>query len=114
MIYIVSRHPGALQWLQSRFDEPVTHLAHLTEETILCADDCIAGILPANKIAELNRRGIRYFHLCIDIPEILRGTELSAAILENLGAQLKEFYVHQVLPDEAILEVHPYPSREEP
>jgi CRISPR-associated protein Csx16 len=93
MIYLITRHPGALHWLRKQFDAPVTHLTHMENLNIFHVGDCVVGNLPVDKVAQLNRRGVRYLHLCIELPEHLRGKELSAEQLYALNASLGEFFV---------------------
>ena len=103
MIYLVTRHPGALQWLRDQVDEPAIHLTHLDNPEFINAGDCVFGSLPVNKIAQLNRLGIRYLHLNIELPENLRGQELSSEQLRSMQACLREFVVIEVASDEALL-----------
>lgn len=49
-----------------------------------------------HQVALLNRAGVAYVHLCVDIPAHLRGMELSAGQLEALGARLQKFRVEPV------------------
>ena len=93
MIYLVTRHPGALAWMRELCDEPVLHLTHLDDNTVLRRGDCVMGSLPVHQISRLNARGVRYLHLCVDMPVALRGTELSKQQLHELGAYLQEYRV---------------------
>lgn len=95
MIYVVSRHTGAVQWLREVIAGPHVLLAHLDDVTQIRAGDCVVGTLPVNLVAKINAVGARYFHLVIEIPESLRGTELTAEQLVQLGANLIEYSVQQ-------------------
>jgi CRISPR-associated protein Csx16 len=104
MIYLVTRHPGALAWMREQFQEPVQHVTHLDDSNTLHVGDCVAGILPAHQISALNARGVRYLHLCVDMPASLRGQELSAEQLNQLGAHLQEYRVLALSPLAHLLE----------
>ena len=95
MIYLITRHAGAVQWLKAVVDEPYVLLAHLHAINMVQAGDVIIGTLPVNLIAKINRQGARYLHLHIDTRAHLRGQELTAAQLVQLGASLVEYSVHQ-------------------
>lgn len=102
MIYLVTRHAGAIDWLKQQIavgnvllsaSEPLVQLAHLPDSHGLMAGDVVMGILPVNKVAGLNRLGVRYFHLSLDVPLMLRGCELSVEQLSELNARLEEYTV---------------------
>ena len=95
MMYVITRHAGAVQWLQQFINAPYVLLAHLHAINMVQAGDVIIGTLPVNLIAKINRQGARYLHLHIDTPAHLRGQELTAAQLVQLGASLVEYSVHQ-------------------
>ena len=103
MNYLLSRHPGAIQWLTQRVPKPYTLITHINDVDCLIDGDCVMGTLPIEIIAKLSRNNISYWHLCIELPEQLRGIELSAAMLDELNAQLREFLVFEPLSDEAAL-----------
>lgn len=95
MIYLITRHAGAVQWLQEVVSEPYTLLAHLHDVNLVQAGDIIVGTLPVNLIATINALGARYFHLHVEMPSHLRGQELTAEELVQLGARLVEYSVQQ-------------------
>ncbi|WP_416391279.1 CRISPR-associated protein Csx16 [Alloalcanivorax xenomutans] len=103
MIYIVTRHRGALDWLKEQVSAPALHLAHLMPEYAIGRGDTVVGTLPINLVADICLRGARYFHLEICLPHALRGQELSACQLTEHGARLVEYFVHRPCPDEWIL-----------
>ncbi|MCV6547909.1 MAG: CRISPR-associated protein Csx16 [Cohaesibacter sp.] len=92
--YFVTRHKGAIEWAERRGIEAV-HVTHLETDTIN-PGDIILGTLPVFLAAEICKRGARYFHLSIDIPVNMRGTELAADDLDRLDAQLQEYDVRRV------------------
>lgn len=90
--YFVSRHRGAVEWAAThgvRVDRLVEHLD--LDEVV--SGDVIIGTLPVHLAGEVCRKGARYFHLSMDTPPELRGRDLSAAQLDDLGARLIEFKV---------------------
>ena len=103
MIYLVTRHLGAKQWLAANYPLPFTHLTHLPSIDLIAAEDSVIGNLPIHLVAQLCAKGARYFHLQFSLPEQLRGQELSAAQLEEFSATLVEYHAHCPISDEAIL-----------
>ncbi len=96
---IVTRHKGAAEWLRQAGHVPadgdVEVLAHLDEDTItgLAEGDSVIGVLPISLAARLNDMGVRTFVLTLNIPADLRGKELSAEDMDNLGARVDEAVV---------------------
>jgi len=95
MIYLISRHPGALEWLLQHIDQPAVHLEHLDDAAMIAPGDTVVGTLPVNLVADICRRGARYLHLQINIPRPLRGQELSARQIYELGGVLVEYAAHR-------------------
>lgn len=96
MNYLVSRHPGAIAWCQRQQLVIDTILPHLDPVQIR-AGDWVIGTLPLPMVAEVQRRGGHYLHLSVPVPPELRGQELSADQLEQLGASLIEYQVEALL-----------------
>jgi|SRR5690606_3008973 len=93
MNYLVTRHKGALNWLRSYIAGPIVHLEHADDFSFLHPGDRVIGTLPVNLAATVCGRGARYFHLSIRVPYDLRGKELTARQLCELGATLEEYRV---------------------
>lgn len=90
--WFVTRHAGAKEWAKTQgigVDRVVDHL--VVDE--VQAGDRVLGSLPVNLVAELNSKGARYFHLTLVLSEELRGKEISAELMRQLGAKLEEFSV---------------------
>lgn len=90
--WFVSRHPGALHWMQAHgpaFDQHVEHL----DPAQVGAGDVVIGTLPVNLAAEVCARGARYFNLSLQLSVSDRGQELSADDLQRCQAQLQEFHI---------------------
>ncbi len=90
--WFVSRHPGALHWMQRHgpaFDQHVPHL----DPTQVRPGDAVIGTLPVNLAAQVCARGAAYWHLALDMPAQTRGQELSADELQALGATLRRYTI---------------------
>ncbi|MEY8702465.1 CRISPR-associated protein Csx16, partial [Francisella philomiragia] len=78
MVYLISRHPGAVDWILAntslKVDKIVTHLDSAEE---LVEGDIIIGTLPTNMIANVISKGARYIHLVVPVGQHLRGQELT-------------------------------------
>jgi len=86
---IVTRHPGAVAWLQSRGVEGdiVSHL----DPGQVGAGDRVYGVLPVHLIDECLRRGAEVFILQLpQIPPELRGKEITAEDMDRLGVKVYE------------------------
>lgn len=91
MRYLVTRHAGALAWMQQQgysFDQ---HLTHLPPHFPLQAGDVVIGTLPIPLVAQLTAQGVDYWHLSFAMPAHWRGTELSATQLNQVHAQLTAY-----------------------
>lgn len=89
--WLVTRHPGALEWLL-RQGIKAQAVAHLDVEAIQ-PGDTVFGTLPLHLAARVCERGARFFYLAIELPASLRGQELSASTMDALGARLEEYVV---------------------
>ncbi|WP_201583312.1 CRISPR-associated protein Csx16 [Psychrobacter jeotgali] len=98
-IYLVSRHQGAVDWMNHTGHHYDAHLTHLTDYEMLTAGDTVIGSLPINIVADLNVLGVNYLHLSLYIPEQLRGVELTAEQLSALDAKLEQYVVRRVNSD---------------
>ncbi|MEY4591697.1 MAG: hypothetical protein RIR18_592 [Pseudomonadota bacterium] len=108
----ITRHPGAIEWTRSEnlLPENVAIAATFDPETTQ-PGDLIIGTLPAQISARICERGGRYQHLSLDLPEHLRGKELSADEMRACHARLEELYiqrsdVHAFAADEVRPNIH--------
>ena len=95
MRYLVSRHFGAIEWCQHQgfaIDEIVTHL----EAEQIQAGDIVIGTLPITLAAKVQAKGARYLHLDLPLPSELRGVEITAKQMDELGASLMEFDIKAI------------------
>lgn len=101
---IVTRHPGALEWLRKHYPElfettyqedPAVDLevvepivvAHA--EPVGVAGNRVIGVLPFHLAA----LAAEYWHLDISVPAEARGKELTCAEMERYGARLTRYLV---------------------
>jgi CRISPR-associated protein Csx16 len=90
--WFISRHPGAYSWLTSQailVDKFVTHLDPLNVNS----GDVVYGNLPVNLACQVIERGARYMHLSMQLPQNLRGQELTAEQLIVCQAQFVEYQI---------------------
>lgn len=92
-IYLITRHPGAVEWMKIKGRPYDIHLTHLTDYDAFHKGDTVVGSLPINVVADLNKLGVDYIHLNLYVPESLRGVELSAEQLVVLNATLEPYRV---------------------
>lgn len=91
---LVSRHPGAVEWVQRRGYEVNAVVPHL-DPTALHAGDTVIGTLPVNLAAEVCACGAVYLHLTLDLPPTARGIELSIQDMERYGARIERYVIHK-------------------
>ncbi len=94
--YLVTRHQGAIEWINYMGHTYDSHISHLQDIDSLKKGDTLIGSLPINMVAELCERGINYVHLSLRIPEEWRGKELTGEQLANLDAKLERFEVKKL------------------
>ncbi|BBL34609.1 hypothetical protein Nstercoris_00848 [Nitrosomonas stercoris] len=94
-IWLVTRHPGAIEWAARQDIQWDKHATHLDPREI-SAGDTVIGSLPVNLAAEICNRGARYFNLSLNLPAHLRGWELDAATLTVCDARLEEYIIKKV------------------
>lgn len=95
MIWFVSRHAGAREWAQAQGLRWHRTVSHLDPGEVADGDE-VYGMLPPHVTARLCARGVRYWHLATDLPEALRGHELSADAMAAHGARFVRLHVQEV------------------
>jgi len=88
--WVVTRHTGAIEWLKGsgvKADKVVTDLEINDPQK----GDIIIGILPIQHVATLNQRGVRYFHICLELLPQDRAKELTAQQMRERSAELVEY-----------------------
>ena len=99
--WLVTRHPGAVDWVQRQGIKIDHQVSHLDPERI-APGDYVVGTLPVNLIAQVNQQGGRYWHLTLNIPPEMRGQELDLTDLQTYGASLEEYAAKKILSGEYI------------
>ena len=93
--YFISRHQRAKDWAKQQGIEVDRVQSHLNMEDIQ-PEDTVIGTLPIHLVAELCKRGAYYYHLILNLPEHLRGKELSVADMQEAGANLKQYTAEKI------------------
>jgi CRISPR-associated protein Csx16 len=98
MIWFVSRHQGAQDWALAQGLHWDRAVAHLTDADLACMGegDDVFGLVPAHVAARLCARGVRYWHLATELPQTLRGRELSAAEMAAHGARFVRLQIQEM------------------
>ena len=94
MKYFVNRHHGAIAWAKQHLNIDV-FVSHLDVKALEKGDE-VYGTLPVNLAAKCCKKGARYFHLSLEVPETLRGQELSEAQMEQLQATIQEYEIKEL------------------
>jgi len=95
--YLITRHPGAIEWARRHGIDVDRQIAHLDPAEIR-AGDVVIGALPVHLAAQVCARGGRFFNLSLDMPADARGRELTPDELEKYGARLEEYIVEHQPP----------------
>jgi CRISPR-associated protein Csx16 len=89
--YFVTRHDGAILWAH-RANQVAKKTTQL-DVTVVQPGDIVIGTLPVHLASEVVKRGAKYWHLAMEVPEEFRGKELSADQMTQFGARLEEYRV---------------------
>lgn len=95
--WVVTRHPGAMEWLRRRGFTNAHYVSHFDPGDVAAGDEVI-GTLPVPLVAAVIERGACYYHLDVPLSAPMRGKELSADELERLGARLERYRAHRLTP----------------
>lgn len=94
-VHVVTRHPGALGWLRSQGICWDRHHERFDARGIKGTDQVI-GILPIRVAARICALGARYYHICMNMPNDRRGSELTLEEMIQFGASLEEFRISRL------------------
>lgn len=95
-IWFVSRHPGAIAWAKQKKLAVDRWVTHLNPDDITNGDTVI-GTLPVNLAAKICMRGAQYQHLSLNVPAEWRGHEMTADDLFRIKAELRIFYIEEIV-----------------
>ncbi|MEH6577381.1 MAG: CRISPR-associated protein Csx16 [Amphritea sp.] len=90
--WFISRHPGAMEWLEQKGIAVDCHVAHL-DTACIAPGDKVIGSLPVNLASKVCQQGAEYWHLSLELAPELRGKELSPEQMEYCGACLELFHI---------------------
>lgn len=113
--WFVSRHRRAHFWLRTqiargRIDLAVDHWVTHIDVTRLERGDLVVGTLPFADVVALQQRGARFIALTMDLPEEVRGRELSATEMAAYNARLLEVRVDLVADTPVAADAQPVPE----
>jgi CRISPR-associated protein Csx16 len=91
--FVVTRHVGALEWIESQGIQIDEYLTHVSNTQTFTHGDVVIGALPLHLIAELNQMGVTYLNFSINVDAAHRGMELSAVELLKFNPRLEYFEV---------------------
>ncbi len=86
MNWIVSRHPGVIQWIRSKgIDGEVLEYFY----NRFLPGDTYIGVLPINMIADALNEGAEFILVIMpSVPGHMQGGELTPSIMDRYGAKL--------------------------
>ena len=90
--FILTRHSGAAAWIKSRIQID-QQLSHVDDLSVFNPGDEVYGVFPVHLAASLCAMGVRCFHIEFDVPEALRGKEITETGMDTLNARLNEYFV---------------------
>ncbi len=94
--WLVTRHPGAREWLARQAFDSCYFVSHL-DASVVEPGDLVIGTLPVQLVAAVCARGARYVHLSLNLPASQRGAELTSEQMTAFDARLQEFTVTKKL-----------------
>jgi CRISPR-associated protein Csx16 len=101
MYFLVTRHPGAKEWLMENFkipegDQEMVRVVDHFDPMLVDPDDVVVGTLPINLVAQVCEMGGEYHHLTVEIPRNWRGRELTVDDIRRFGVRLERYVAARV------------------
>jgi len=93
--WLVSRHPGAHDWLHAQGINADHVVEHLDPE-VPAPGDIVIGTFPIHIAAQLCERGVRVQFLAMDLLPGQRGKELAGEEMEACNARIEEYEVRRI------------------
>lgn len=92
---VITRHPGAADWVRKQVGHAVEVAPHLEPGEIEPGVHYY-GVFPLHLAAAICERGSACWAISVNMPPALRGQELSALQLDELGALLVRYQVQAI------------------
>ena len=95
----ISRHAGAVEWIESKGFHIDKFIAHATPDFFrsLQSGDTVIGILPVALAAKVCEAGATYYDLALpNLPAEWRGLELTTDQMNQAGAELNLYQVKKM------------------
>ncbi len=89
---VITRHPGAAEWVGQQLGRTVNAVPHLELDEIESGGNYY-GVFPLHLAAAICAKGSACWAIAVNMPPALRGQELSAEQLDELGAELVRYDV---------------------
>ncbi|MDH2998912.1 CRISPR-associated protein [Pasteurellaceae bacterium LFhippo2] len=94
-VWFISRHQGAIDWIQQQGIQIDRFEAHLDVADIQACDTVI-GTLPIHLASQVCEKGAKFYFLSVNVTQAQRGTELSADELNAQNCAIQPFYIQQL------------------
>ncbi len=94
-VWFVSRHLGAMEWIQQQNIHIDNWVAHLDVNDV-APNDTVIGVMTLAMAAALCKKNVKCLALTYNTPEHLRGIELNADMLNHLDCKMIEYVVKTV------------------
>ncbi|MFK0571210.1 CRISPR-associated protein Csx16 [Endozoicomonas sp.] len=91
-VFFITRHPGALDWL-NRQEFPVDIILSHLDLSVIKHGDVVIGLLPVHLAAAVCSSGADYWHISMELPYEARGKELTADEMDTYDARLERFII---------------------
>lgn len=92
---VITRHPGAADWVSQQLGRSVHVASHLELDEIESGTNYY-GVFPLHLAAAICAKGSACWAISVNMPPALRGQELSAKQLDELGAELVRYDVRAI------------------
>lgn len=93
--HVITRHPGAADWVSQHLGFKVHAISHLEIDAIESGGSYY-GVFPLHLAAAICTKGSACWAISVNMPPALRGQELSAQQLDELDARLVRYNVQAI------------------
>lgn len=91
-IWFVSRHQGAIEWIQQQGIQIDRFESHL-DVSLVQTGDVVIGTLPIHLAAQVCEKGATFYFLSVNVSREQRGTELTAKQISEQGGCLQSYLI---------------------